>query len=317
MERLPVAFQETVRSVHGANGERWLAGFDSLLLYCERRWDLAIRGAYPLSYNFVAPAEGPDGARYVLKLGVPEDPERPREEEALRLYDGRAAVRLVDAEPERGILLLERCSPGRTLHTVADDGEATRIAAATIRRLRTPAPPDGGVRFPTTRDWALGLRKLRVRFGGGTGPLSERLVRKAEAGFERLHDTAVAPLLLLHGDLHHGNILSAEREPWLAIDPKGVIGEEACETVPFLLNNLPDDSAASARLIEERAAVFARELELDAGRILAWTFCRCVLSAWWCVEDGVSGAERLIRIADELERLPAIRGVMETFEEPC
>ena len=301
MIRLSEAFQETVRGVHGANGDKWLNGFDSLLLYCERRWNLSIRDAYPLSYNFVAPADGPDGQRYVLKLGVPEDPERPREAESLRLYGGRGAVRLVDAELERGVLLLERCSPGNTLKSVKDDAEATRIAAALMRKLRTAAPE--GNRFPTTRDWAFGLRKLRARFGGGTGPLPERLVRAAETGYERLHASISSPLQLLHGDLHHDNILSAEREPWLAIDPKGVVGDPAFEPVQYLINRLPDDSAEAVRLIEQRAHTFAAELGLDAGRIMAWTFCHCVLSAWWCIEDGVSGAERTIRIAEELELL--------------
>ncbi|CAM3638694.1 aminoglycoside phosphotransferase family protein [Cohnella lubricantis] len=301
MERLPMKFQQTVRSVHGANGARWLDGFDSLIQHCEQRWNLTIREAYPLSYNYVAPADGADGREYVLKLRVPEDPESMREFDALRLYEGRGAVRLADAEPERGILLLERCSPGRTLLSVEDDAEATRIAGALIRKLRTPAP--AGSRFPTTRDWALGLQKLRARFDGGTGPLPERLVGAAESGYEQLHATISSPLQLLHGDLHHENILSAEREPWLAIDPKGVIGEPAFEPVQYLINRLPDEPEAATRLIAERARLFARELELDAQRILAWTFCHSVLSAWWCIEDGVSDAESSIRIAEGLETL--------------
>ncbi|MBB6673998.1 aminoglycoside phosphotransferase family protein [Cohnella nanjingensis] len=303
MNALPETFVRTVGSVHGDQGTRWLSELPDLLRECERRYELRLLPPYELSYNYVAPAVRADGLPCVLKLGVPSDPERAREPAALRLFGGRGAVRALAADDERGVLLLERLLPGRTLHSVAQDDEAVRIAADLVRRLRTPAPAgDAAAAFPTSAQWARGFERLRARFGGGTGPLPEPLVARAEALFARLHAEPDGPALLLHGDLHHGNILSAEREPWLAVDPKGVIGEAAYEVVPFLLNNLPEeDEDAMIRLIRRRVAGFAEALGLSSSRIADWLFAHTVLSAWWCVEDGVDGAEGQIRIAARLE----------------
>ncbi|MCC3377111.1 aminoglycoside phosphotransferase family protein [Cohnella sp. REN36] len=303
MNALPETFVRTIKGVHGDVGAKWLDELPALLRECERRYELRLLPPFELSFNYVAPAVRADGLPCVLKLGVPADPERAREPAALRLFAGRGAVRVLDADDERGILLLERLLPGRTLHHVAPDEEAVRIAAGLLRRLRTLAPVgEAAAAFPTTADWARGLERLRARFGDGTGPLPERLVARAEAEFARLHAAPDGPLLLLHGDLHHGNILSGQREPWLAVDPKGVVGESAFGVVQFLLNNLPEnDDEAAVRLIRRRIAQFAEELGLRASRIAAWTFAHMVLSAWWCIEDDTDGADGTIRLAALLE----------------
>ena len=84
-------------------------------------------------------------------------------------------------------------------------------------------------------EWGDGFKRLRARFGGGSGPLPSALVGEAEALFAALLDTAGAPVLL-HGDLHHYNILAAGGGRWLAIDPKGVVGEPAFEVVALMHN---------------------------------------------------------------------------------
>ena len=126
------------------------------------------------------------------------------------------AVKLLDADPDLGALVLERLKPGSSLADLPDDAQATSIAAGVIERLRRPAPD--GHPFPTVAEWAAGLDTLRSWFDGGTGPLPAPLVERAEALFAELIATTGTPVLL-HSDLHHENILAAEREPWLAIDP--------------------------------------------------------------------------------------------------
>ena len=148
-------------------------------------------------------------------------PELTSEIQALRLYDGDGAVRLLDFDTEKGVLLMERLIPGRSLETFSDatnDEDATRIAARVMRRLWRPLPVDHS--FATVEQWASGLMRLRQRFAGETGPFPKRLVEIAERLFDELLSSSSAPVLL-HGDLHHLNILKSQ-DTWKAIDPKGV-----------------------------------------------------------------------------------------------
>lgn len=237
-----------------------------------------------LSFNYVAPAVGANGRELILKLGV-VNPELLTEIEALRLYDGRGIAQLVAADPEQGALLLERLRPGTMLSTLADDALATSIAAGVMRQLWRPVPPDHP--FPSVAKWAAGLGRLRQRFGGGTGPLPPLMVERAEALFRDLI-ASMSGSVLLHGDLHHFNILAAERQPWLAIDPKGLVGEPEYEVGPLLCNpfprllTMPHVDCILARRVDQ----LAEELGFDRARLAGWAVAQAVLSAWWCIEDG-------------------------------
>ncbi|WP_409344592.1 aminoglycoside phosphotransferase family protein [Paenibacillus sp. MBLB4367] len=296
---IPEHVARTIAGVHQEKGRRWLERYDELVLRCLDKWSLrpADVAPFPLSYNVVAPVIRIDGSDAVLKLGVPGK-DMDMEIAAVRLYDGKGMARLIDADPEQGAFLLERVKPGLTLKSVEDDEAATMAAASVMRKLHVPAP--SGTLFPSTADCAKGLNKLRIRYDGGTGPLPERAVRKAERLFAELHETAANPLLL-HGDLHHDNILSAEREPWLAIDPKGLIGEAEYGVIPYLMNHLPEHNAAE--IIRRRISIFADELGLRKKRIAEWSFCHAVLSAWWCIEDQTDGADDAIDTALLFESL--------------
>ena len=149
-----------------------------------------------------------------------------RKDWALPSYAGTAAVRLLDSDEDRGLMLLERIDPGYTLASLADDEEATRAASRVMRDLWKPLPPN--TRLPTAADWAGDLAKLRKRFNGRTAPLPTDPVGHAEGLFRDVLPSA-EPSVLLHGDLHQFNILAARRRSWLAIDPKGLAGEPAYE----------------------------------------------------------------------------------------
>lgn len=159
----------------------------ALLDHCTQRWSLKVLPPFPnLSFNYVAPVLRKNGSEAVLKVGLPHT-ELQTEIEALRCYDGRQSVRLLDADPECGILLLERLRPGTVLTTLADeanDAQATSIAAAVMQGLWRPVPPEHD--FPHVRDWITGLQELRAHFGGGVGPFPLRLVEEAEALFAEL-----------------------------------------------------------------------------------------------------------------------------------
>jgi len=290
MQHVPDGFTQKVIDVHGQAGVDWLNGLDMTIAECQRRWSLRVMPPFAnLSYNFVAPVLFADGTEAVLKLGVPQD-DFLTEMEALRVYDGRGVVILLEADVGLGAMLLERLKPGMLLSNNTDDERATSICAQLMRRLWRPPPPEH--QFPTVSQWSSGLEKLRVRFGGSTGPFPANLVEKAERLFSELIGTMSAPVLL-HGELHHYNILSAARKPWLAIDPKGVVGEAEYEVGAFVRNRLLPGTSPE-RLLARRLDQFAHELGFDRERILGWSFAQAVLSAWWSYEDsGYFGDEAI------------------------
>jgi streptomycin 6-kinase len=302
---IPVRFVRTMIEMHGDAGQTWLDELPARIAGYERRWAIQVGPPFAnLSYNYVAPAVRSDGAPLILKLGVPH-PELSSEIAALRLYDGSGSARLSEAEPERGALLIERLLPGSMLLDLTDDDEATRIAAQVMRALWRPAPPapEDAV-FPTAARWAAGLQRLRARYDGGTGPLPADMVERAEALFAELLASSGAPMLL-HGDLHHENILSAKRAPWLAIDPKGLIGEAEYEVGALIRNPLPrllelsDVTATLAR----RFDILAETLGFDRQRMIAWSWAQAILSAWWHIEDHSHGWEPTIALAERLTPL--------------
>lgn len=298
MDSTPEAFAARMVEVYGAAGSAWVAQLPALLADCARRWSLRLQPPFDLSYNYVAPARRADGTELVLKVGVPSRALL-SEMAALRHYDGHGIVQLLDADPDIGALLLERLSPGTPLVTLPDDEQATAIAAEVMRQLWRPAPPDPI--FPSVADWAAGLRRLRARFDGGTGPLPPRLVELAEHLFAELLPSMSAPVLL-HGDLHHWNILAAARAPWLALDPKGVVGEPAYEVGALLRNPLPQLLAqpTPGRILARRVDLLAEALGFDRERIVGWGIAQAVLSAWWSIEDHGSGWEPAIAVAQLL-----------------
>lgn len=222
--KLPESFKQNVISAF-PKGRAWLESLPTLLGECQDRWKLSVGPPFDLSFNYVAPGSTEDGRAIVLKLGVP-NPEFISEIEALLFYAGQGAVRLLDADAEKGILLMDRITPGDALTSVLNDEDATRIAAQTMRKLWRPLPPDS--RFPTVKNRAAGLKRLRKRFDGGSGPFPAQLVDIAEHLFVDLLSSASSPPVLLHGDLHHSNILLAHIARCVVVLNVQVLEERPC-----------------------------------------------------------------------------------------
>ena len=291
-------FAGTMRSVYGERGRQWVERLPDLVRDCAERWNLRVSAPFPnLTFNFVAPAERDDGTRAVLKIGVP-NPEFSTESAALRHFDGRGSTRLLSADEGAGAMLLEHLAPGTPLFDLDDDKAATSIAAGVMRQLWRPAPADHP--YPTVARWGEGLKRLRARFPDG-GPFPRPLLEQAESLFADLLASS-APPVVLHGDLHHWNILRSDRSPWLAIDPKGVVGEPAYEVGALLRNPLPRllEGQSPAQTTARRVAQLSEELGFDRERVRGWGLAQAVLSAWWCVEDGVDCMEAALACADLL-----------------
>jgi len=284
---LPPAFVNNVTQAFGDLGRRYLATLPDLLVEVAHRWDLTLGKPFLLSYNYVCAVTRADGTLAVLKIGVPNR-ELTSEIKALRVYAGQGACKLLEADADQGLLLLERLKPGRMLITLKDDERATEIAAEVMQAIQRPLPEGNG--FISLRGWFDELKGLRPRFGGGTGPFPEKTVELVEG---LVHDlfSENRPQVLLHGDFHHFNILLSERG-WLVIDPKGVAGPAEYEVGPLLLNpwdQMPDETEAIQRT-QRRIGILSERLGFDRQRLWQWAICHSLLSAWWdLVEDGSGG----------------------------
>ena len=285
---------QKIVDVHGDVGVAWLARLPALLADVAARWSLTVSPPFPeLSYNYVAPVVGPGGAAWVLKAGVPHR-ELWDEIDALRLYDGRGIARLIDADRERGVLLLERLLPGASLRTVADDAQVS-VVAEVVRALDGVVLPDGHP-FRTIGHLARGFERLRAMFGN-TGPFPAERVARAEGLFRELAGETVG-FRLIHGDLNPGNVLRATRAEWLAIDPKGYAGDPLWDVATFL-NDPPRGLIADdlRQLQARRVAQLAEALGVARRDILAWAEAHAVLSAWWSYEDHGAGWEPAVALA--------------------
>jgi streptomycin 6-kinase len=180
---------------HGADKDRaWLARIPSILAICERQWGLQTGPRFPSqSPHYVAPAVRADGRAVVVKAHAPNG-EFAQEAEALRLFAGRGTVQLLACDPSNEVLLLERLQPDTPLSCVADDEQATSIAATVMRQLWRPVPQ--GHPFPSVFDWGAGFAHLRQHYGGGSGPFPPALLEEVETLFTELSTSMAEPVLL-------------------------------------------------------------------------------------------------------------------------
>jgi streptomycin 6-kinase len=212
--------------------------------------------------------------------------------DVLEAFGGRGMVRLCGREP--GVLLLERLDPGTPLATVVlngDDEEATRILARTIAAMIPGSAPPG---VPTAAAWGAAFDWY---LASGDCRIPADLVDRARRVYISLCDSQ-SDVRLLHGDLHHDNILFDTTRGWVAIDPKGIIGELAYEVGAALRNpHTAPGLYANPAIIERRVDCFTRELHLDRTRVLGWAFSQAVLAAIWTIEDGLGREPRETWIA--------------------
>lgn len=272
---------------NGAAGRDWAAALPGLVADCLERWDLRPDG--PPRHGMAAlalPVRGADGAPAMLKLRFVNE-ESVDEPVALRLWDGRGSVRLLDEYPAAGALLLERLDADRTLSSLPDDEEALRILAGLLARLTAAPAPDGVRRLADI------ARDMLAQVPGALAALrddGERRVLDVCAG-------AVADLVdepgdrLLHWDLHYDNVLAGVREPWLAIDPNPLAGDPGFDLMPAL-DNRWDDIVATGdvpRAVRRRFDLLVDVLALDRRRAAGWTLGRVLQNTLWDIEDGEPG----------------------------
>ncbi|MGW6966622.1 aminoglycoside phosphotransferase family protein [Streptomyces zaomyceticus] len=280
MIHVPEELAASQAKYNGEAGRAFVAALPERAEEFLGRWGLRVTG--PSMYgmaSLVLPVErAADGTRAALKMQILDD-ETEGEPIGLRVWDGAGVVRLLDHDAATGTMLLERLDEARPLTSVADTREALDVVAGLLARLvAVPAPQ--------------GLR--------GLGDIAAGMLAEVPGAAERLDAEDAAVLRdcaaavrevagepgerLLHWDLHLGNILAAEREPWLAIDPKPLAGDPGFDLLPALLDRFdPDDVLWRFDLLAEVVG--------DRERAVAWTLGRVLQNGLWDVEDGEDGLD--------------------------
>ena len=220
-----------------------------------------------------------DGARVVLKISKQIGDET-HSGEVLKAYGHDGAVRVYESEP--GAVLLERLEPGEQLVNVVkrgEDDEATKILAQLIARLANHEAP---AVCPTVADWG---RSFDRYLQSGDEQIPRAVVAEAREMYQELVSSQ-RKTMLLHGDLQHYNVLFDNERGWVAIDPKGVIGELEYELGALLRNPVEFPGVfANPVTIKRRLEILTTTLHLDYSRALRWSYSQSILSALWGIED--------------------------------
>jgi streptomycin 6-kinase len=246
-------------------------GLAAVLRDLSRRWRLTV--GEPIAHDgicgWVAPARTTAGVEVVLKLGR-RDSECLHEAEGLRRWAGAGTALLHRAEDrdDMHVLLLERCVPGTMLRHGLPEREQDVVVAGLLRRLWQPAGPPFRPLHEMCDLWAA---EFEEKYAAAPEVLDPGLARAGIALFRSLPRTAEATVLL-GTDVHGGNILAAEREPWLVIDPKPYLGDPAYDVLQHMLNCDDRLYADPAGLADRMAGLTG----LDPQRLRLWLFARCV-----------------------------------------
>lgn len=269
-------FKENIINLYGDAGKIWLASLPSL---CDKITNnLGLTQLCPLenlSYNYVM--SGLQGSKpIILKIGLDIEGLK-HEAKVLDVFLKFGAARVI-AE-ETGVLLLERIIPGTSLKSYfpSKEDEAIDITVNVIKSLHS-APILDKTQFFHIKELLQVLDK--------DWPIPSVSLKKARELRDNLLQTFTQEVLL-HGDLHHDNILRSGENQWQVIDPKGVIGDPAYEVAAFIRNPIPEllEHTGARTIINNRIERFATTLNFPKSRIQDWCFVQAVLSWIWTLED--------------------------------
>ena len=240
-------------------------------------WGLAVDGLPMHGYcSLVVPVRTTTTTPAVLKITFAGDDESELEHLALQHWGGHGAVRLLRADPRRRALLLERLHQ-EDLRELRDV-EACEVVAGLYPRLHLPALPQLRTVASYVEGWAAPLARLPR-----DAPVPRRLV---EQTLSLVPDLLADQddLRVVHGDLHYFNVLSADREPWLAIDPKPMAGDPHYEPAPMLWNRFDELEGDVRNGVRRRFHALVDTAGLDEDRARDWVVVREVLNAHWAAE---------------------------------
>jgi streptomycin 6-kinase len=282
IKNIPSRFEQNTLDLCGELGEQWLNDLPQIVKELAENWSLKVEKSFQnLSYNFVAPCIY-KGGKAVLKIAMPlNNPEISGEERFLQMANGKGAVKLLKFDETHRAILLERLTPGANLKEVfcKDSGKAVEIAINTIRVILRESPKNSA--FRQLEEW---FNNFFTKAEKTSFPSAFQ--NKACEFYEELSSASKCKFLI-HGDLHHENILSATREPFLAIDPKGIIGDIGYEISVFLNNHLwwLASEPNLGEKLNDAVRQFSEAFAIEPQDLRKWAYAQIVLSAWWTFEE--------------------------------
>ncbi|MGW2957791.1 aminoglycoside phosphotransferase family protein [Streptomyces sp. NPDC001220] len=288
----------------GDRGAAWIAGLPAIVEDLLERWECLPDGAVTHGgVGVIVPVrQRSTGGRFVLKVSFPH-PGNVHEPDAFEAWEGRGAVLLHRRDDARFALLLERARMSTLAALRSDDETVVTVAGRLNHRLAVPAPAG----LPRLRDqagaWETELRRDATEL---TNALPPRVVDAAVATTRELGHAQ--PDTLVHGDLHARNILRADREPWLAVDPKGYAGDPAYDGGTLLKSRALSLMRADdlAKTVHRLLDVFAEAAELDRERVGRWAQLHAVQAAFWGRRHGF----RIARGGPQLDRITQFADVL-------
>lgn len=272
----------------------WVRTLPSVVADLLREWSLRPDGEVRSGEaGVMVPVRRADGTPAALKLQVPRD-ETIAAILGLARWDGRGVVRLLDSDVERGGMLIERLHGDRSLEDVEDDDGAVRVVGGLLARLHDMPAPEGLPHLATIVAGMVAEPAAASALDSADRSRLDRWVRTvAEVGAE--------PGSRL---LHYGNVLSADREPWLAIDPEPLVGDAGFDLWPALDSGWGSDPtvADAPRIVRRRFEILTEMLDLDRDRAAAWTVARLLQNTLWDVEDGHTAISAAAKTMDDALR---------------
>ncbi|MEO8434464.1 MAG: aminoglycoside phosphotransferase family protein [Pyrinomonadaceae bacterium] len=263
-----------------------------------REWGVVVEGTFETESSAIAFGKR-DNLSVVLKV-IKKEGDEWLSGEVLEAFKGNGVARVYECVP--GAVLLERLQPGHSLADMSlngNDERATEILCSVIRQMSAKEIPRAS---PTVHDWGKGFERYVAT---GDDSIPNTLVQAAQRVFSARCASQGAPRLL-HGDLQHYNVLFDLNRGWLAIDPKGLVGEIEYEVGALLRNPIErPELFLSQAIIERRVQQLSAKLKLDSNRALAWGFAQAVLSAIWEIEDGfvVDSGSPALRLANVIQAM--------------
>lgn len=268
-------FINNIKRIYPHTGEKWLNNIRTQLMELQSQWDFSFLTTLPgLSYSFVALVKYRDQVT-ILKM-VPPEQCLEREIQCLSSFQQNSPV-VFYFDKKYNATLMEYIRPGTSLKNLVADGldnKATEIICELIIKLRF----QNEINYPFKQ-----LSELGKDLNSLVGHFDKKLLNKAISLFDELTQNHSADILL-HGDLHHANILSSS-DKWKIIDPHGYIGDPAAEVGAMIRNPydcLPD--VGLEKLLSKRLSILNYHLPYDKDRINAWCYCLSVLSVAWTYE---------------------------------
>jgi streptomycin 6-kinase len=297
-QTLPTDLITHVTAMCGDRGAAWLADLPDAISKLERDWSVVVGDPFSgIEYNFVAPAVADDGSHVVIKIAPPfETTEIHGEAKFLRTLQGEGAVRLIAEDREAKAILIERAVPGKSLVDLfADDPIGSIPPALEVLKSITTDPPDNMSDVPTLDGWFSNFRK-RVSGSGFPDVVADRAIAMySELSRNENHRKYI------HGDFHLGNIVDSDRTPFLAIDPKGIVGHVGYDAAVFLLNLHRWQRETNERvdvLIDDAVRLFADGLGLSRTEIRQWAFAHTIISSWWNFDEMPGVYDSELAVAD-------------------